>query len=135
VNRSSALGRALSGLAALLLLGLSWWTITGALRDVPQSRTIGQQVETVIRLACGVVSLAVVVTRFRWRAWAHRARTAWVVTLAAFVGLTALVWGAPQPHVALLFVVVALLVAWGILRALGPALAAEPAPGAAGGAG
>jgi hypothetical protein len=124
VNQRSMWRRLLSVCAALLLLALSWWTETGGLHDVPQSRTIGQQVETVVRLACGLLGLAAVVTRIRWGAWARPVRIAWAITLAGFVGLSALVWGAPQPLVALLFVVVALLLAWAIVWALGPALAA-----------
>jgi peptidoglycan/LPS O-acetylase OafA/YrhL len=128
VNQRLVWRRLLSLCAALLLLALSWWTLTGGLRDVPQSRTIGQQLETAVRLACSLLSLATAVTRVRWGAWARRVRIAWGSTLAAFLGLSALVWGAPQPHVALLFVAVALLLAWAIVWALGPALAAEPAP-------
>ena len=41
------------------------------------------------------------------------------MALAATVGLSALVWGPPFPLVALLFVAVALLLAWGLLWALG----------------
>jgi hypothetical protein len=124
VNHGSVLRRLLSICAALLLLGLAWWILTGGARDVSQARTLGQQVATVIRLACGLLSIAAVLTRVRWRGLARRVRIAWVVTLAAFVGLSALVWGPPQPHVALLFVAVALLLAWVILWALGPAFAA-----------
>lgn len=121
---ASVARRLLSACAALLLLALTWWTISGGLHDVPQSRTLGQQVETTVRLACGLLSLATVVTCVTWRALARRVRISWAVTLATSVGLSALVWGAPQPHVALLFVVVALLLAWGIVWALGPVRAA-----------
>ena len=124
MNHGSVLRRLLSMCAALLLLGLGLWTISGGLRDVSQAATIGQQAETAVRLACGLLSIAVVVTRLRWRPWARPVRIAWVVTLAATVGLSALVWGPPQPHIALLFVVVALLAAGALLWALGPALAA-----------
>jgi hypothetical protein len=55
----------------------------------------------------GLLSIAAVVTRVRWRVFGRRVGIARAVTLAAFVGLSALVWGAPQPHVAALFVVVA----------------------------
>ena len=121
MNGSSIPRRLLSIVAVLLLLALAWWTVTGGLRDVPQSRTVGQWLETIIRLACGVLSVSTAVTRFWWRVFARRVRFAWTVTLAGFLGLTALVWGAPQPHVALLFVVVALLLAWAVVWALGPA--------------
>jgi hypothetical protein len=114
----------LCGCAALLLLGLSWWAITDGLRNLHQARTTGQVTETAIRLACGLLSIAVVVTRFRWRALARSVRIAWVVTLVLWVGLSPLVWGPPMPQVALLFGVVALVVASAIVWALGPAPAA-----------
>ncbi len=62
--------------------------------------------------------------RAMWRPLARPVRLAWAITLAGFVGLSALVWGPPQPHVALLFVVIALLLAWVLIWALGPAPAA-----------
>jgi hypothetical protein len=91
--------------------------------------------ETAIQLACGLLCIAAVVTRFRWRRLSRPARIAWLVTWAVWVGLAALVWGPPMPHIALLFAVVALLVAWAILWVLGPALVAQPAPAAEGGGG
>jgi hypothetical protein len=103
---------------------LAWWTISGGLRNLTQARSIGQQVETAIQLACGLLGIAAVVTRFRWRPLGRPVRIAWVVTLAATGGLSALVWGPPFPLIALLFVVVALLVAWALIWALGPGLAA-----------
>ena len=116
------LRRLLCGAAALLLLALAWWTLSGGLKNLRQARSPGQQLETAVQLACGLLGIAVVVTRFRWRRLGRPVRLAWVVTLAAFVGLSALVWGPPQPHIALLFVAVALLISWALLRALGPGL-------------
>jgi hypothetical protein len=124
VNQRSVMRHLLCAVAALLLLGLAWWTISGGIRDLPQSKTIGQQAETAIRLACGLLSIAAVVTRFRWRPLARAVRVAWATTLAATAGVSALVWGPPMPHIALLFAAVALLMAWGIIWALGPAVAA-----------
>jgi hypothetical protein len=124
MNLNSVARRLLCGCAALLLLALAWWAVSDGLRNLHQVRTIGQQLETVIRLACGLLSMAVVVTRFRWRPVSRPVRIAWVVALATAVGLSALVWGPPMPHIAVLNVGVALLVAWAILWALGPALAA-----------
>jgi hypothetical protein len=125
MSYGSVVRRLLCACAALLLLGLAWWAVTGALRDVPQATSTGQQVETAIQLACGLLSIGVVVARFRWRPLGRPLRIAWVATLAATAGVSALVWGPPFPLVALLFVVVALPVAWVILWALGPACAAE----------
>jgi hypothetical protein len=105
--------------ATLLLIGLAWWTIAGGVRNLPQSNTVGRQVETAVQLACGLLSVLVVVTRFRWRRWGAPVRTAWAIALAASAALSALVWGPPQPTIAILFAAVALLVAWAIIRALG----------------
>lgn len=124
MNTNLVVRRLLCGCATLLLLGLAWWTLSGAVRNVAQAKAFWQQVETAVQFAGGLLGIAVVVTRFRWRSWFRPVRLAWAVALAAFGGLSALVWGPPQPHVALLFVVVALLLAWAILWALGPA----PAP-------
>jgi len=123
VNAKMAVRRLLCVGATLLLLGLSWWTLQGGVRNVHQARLLGQQVETAVQLAGGLLCLAVVVTRFRWRPWSRRIRIAWVVTQALFVALSALVWGPPQPLIALLFAAVALLLAWALLWALGPAVA------------
>ena len=121
MNQVSVVRRALCVAAVLLLLALAWWTIAGGLRNLTHTTSIGQWVETAIQLACGLLGVALVVTRFWRRPLGRPVRLAWVVTLAAWVGLSALVWGPPQPHIALLFVVVALLVAWALIRALGPA--------------
>ena len=116
--------RGLSVCAALLVLALGWWTVAGGVRNLHQAGTSGQQLETGIQLACGLLCFAAVVTRYRWRSLFRRLRIAWVITLSAWVGLSALVWGPPQPLIALVFAVVALLVAWAMLWALGPAPAA-----------
>jgi len=121
IGSLSALRRLLSAGAALLLLALAWWAIKGAVNDALQSRNAGQVAETVIRFACGLLSVAAVVTRIRSRALARPVRIAWAATLAASAGVSALVWGPPMLHVALLFAVVALLLAWAVLWALGPA--------------
>jgi hypothetical protein len=124
MNGNSVVRRVLCGCATLLLLALAWWTLSGGVRNVHQARTIGQQVETAIQLACGLLCLGTVITRFRWRMLFKRVRVAWLVTQSAWVALSALVWGPPMLHIALLFAVVALLLAWAILWALGPAPAA-----------
>jgi hypothetical protein len=122
MNYRSVGRRLLCGCAIVLLLGLGWWTFTGGLRNLRQADTLGQHVETVIQLASGLLCIAVVVTRLRWRPWSRPVRIAWLVTLVAWVALSALVWGPPMLHIALLFAVVALLLAAAILWALGPAL-------------
>lgn len=76
------------------------------------------------RLTRGLLSLVVVVTRFRWRRWGAPVRTAWAISLVVTGGLSALVWGPPMPIIAVAFAAVASLVAWAIIGALGTALAA-----------
>ena len=128
MNVRAVVRQLLCACAALLLLGLSWWALTGGVRDLQQAGTRGQVGETAIRLGCGLLSIAVVVTRFRWRALARRVRIGWVVTLVLTAGVSALGWGPPMPHVALLFAVVALVLASAILWALGP-VTSEQRPG------
>ena len=124
MNHISVVRRLLSACAVLALLGLAWWMVSGGLRNLAQARTIGQRVETAVQFACGFLSVATVVTRFRWHRFGRPVRVAWAIALAAMVGLSALVWGPPMLHIALLFVAVALLLAWAIIWALGPAPAA-----------
>jgi hypothetical protein len=124
VNHSSVLRRLLSLITALLLLAFAWLSVSDGLRNLRQARTLGQHAETLIRFACGLLSVAVVVTRFRWGFVSRPVRIAWAATLAAAVGLSALVWGPPMVHIAVINAVVALLVGWALIWALGPALAA-----------
>jgi hypothetical protein len=124
VKLGSVLRRLLSLVAALLLLALAWGMVSDGLRNLRQATTLGQHAETLMRFVCGLLSVAVVVTRYRWGFISRPVRIAWAATLAAVVGLSALVWSPPMAHIALLNAVVALLVAWALLWALGPALAA-----------
>lgn len=113
--------RRVSLTVAITFLGiLAWGTIAGGIGQLPRVATRGQGIETGLQLACGVLSVLVVLTRFRGHAWSHAVRVAWIVSLAATAGLSALVWGPPQPAVALVFVAGALVLAWGALHALGP---------------
>ena len=79
----------------LLLLALAWGALSGGLGQLPRSRTIGQQVETAVQLACGLLSLLTVCTCFWRRRWGPPVRTVWAISLVAAAGLSALVWG---PH-------------------------------------
>ncbi len=114
----------LCGCAALLVLALGWWGVSDGVPNWRHARTIGQHAEAALRLACGLLSVAVVVTRFWRRRFSRSVRIGWLVTLVAPAALSALVWGSPVLHVALLNAGVAVLVGWLALWALGPALAA-----------
>lgn len=116
--------RILLAAAVLVLLLVAWGALSGAVRQMPRSRTAGQKIETAVQLACGLLSLLAVLTSFRWRRWASRVLAAWAVSLAATAGLSALVWGPPQPTIALVFAAGALLVALGIIRLLRAGVAA-----------
>ena len=109
----------------LLLLALAWWGLSGAARQFSRSATIGQEVETAVQLACGVLSILVVLTCFWWRPWAPAVRAVWAVALGAAAGLSALVWGPPVPLVGLAFAGGGLAVALGIIWALRRAAASD----------
>lgn len=93
--------------------------IVVSVRQVRRSQAdLGQQVETVVQLMCGGLTLLVVVTTFYGRRWP---------TPFALPGVSlALVWGPPVPLVELLFTGLALLVAWVVIRALRTAGAKAP---------
>jgi hypothetical protein len=123
VNISGVARQVLCAIASALLIGLGWWTTSGGLRNVHQAGNIGQWLETAVQLACGVLCVATVALRF-WQRQFHRpVRIVWLATLMTWVGLSALVWGPPMLHIALLFATVALLIGWALLWALGPARA------------
>lgn len=75
--------RILLACATLLLITVAWGTLSGGLHQIPQSRTLGQKVETTAQLACRLLSLLSVLTCFRWRRWGaagdHLAATDWNV--------------------------------------------------------
>jgi hypothetical protein len=110
--------RILLACTMLLLLVLAWGALAGGLRQLPGSHTVGQRIETVVQLVCGILTLLVVLTCFGWRKWDRLVRIVWAVSLAMAAGLSSLVWGPPMPFIALLFAVGALLVAWAITWAL-----------------
>jgi hypothetical protein len=108
--------------STMILVALAWSALSGAVRQLPRSRTRGQRVETVVQFICGILSLLSVLTCFRWRRWAPPVRTAWGVSLGTAAGLSALVWGPPMPLIGLLFVAAALLVARAVTWMLDTAL-------------
>jgi hypothetical protein len=128
VQGSQNLRRGLLACTLLFLVWLAWQALAGGLRQLPRSRTAGQKVETVAQLACGLLSLLVVLTCFWRRRWAPRVRAIWGISLATTAGLSALVWGPAMPLVAVLFTAIALLVARAIQWALRSAVVAISPP-------
>jgi len=110
--------RGLLACTILFLLWLAWQTLSGAFRQISRSRTVGQKVETVVQLECGLLSVLVVLTSFRCRRWAPPIRTIWGISLATAAGISSLVWGPPMPLIGILFVGISLLVARAVTWAL-----------------
>ncbi|MFO7799812.1 MAG: hypothetical protein R6V22_08560 [Rhodohalobacter sp.] len=100
------------------LLLLARWAIVGGVRQWSHSNTFGQQIETIVQLLCGLLSLLVIFTTFRLNQWAKPIRVAWAISLVLTAGLSALVWGPLMPLIALLFSALALLIALGIIWGL-----------------
>jgi hypothetical protein len=114
--------RGLLACTLLFLILLAWKALSGGFRQLPRSRTIGQKVETVMQVECGVLSLLVALTCFWQRQSASLVRTLWGISLAIVAGISSLVWGPTMPLIGGLFVMVALLVAratkWALRTAL-----------------
>lgn len=103
------------GICIILLLVISWIAITGGLDQLPRSETIGQKAETFIQLICGILSLMTILTLYLWKKFAQIIQYAWAVSLVITAGLSALVWGPPMPHIALIFGAAAFLFSAGVL--------------------
>lgn len=103
---------------SVLFLFITWWALSGAIRQIPRAETFGQQAETVVQIGCGLLSFLTVVTIFWWRHRAKPIRTAWIFFFAMTAGLSALVWGPAMPLIALFFTIGAFLIAWGMIWAL-----------------
>ncbi len=110
--------RLLSASAALALLALAVWMTSGGVHNLARAKTLGQRLENAVQFVCALLSVATVVTRYRWHHLSRPVRMFWAIALAAVAGLSGLVWGPPMPLVALLFVLAALLMARVILRVL-----------------
>lgn len=116
-HQRAGLRRALRFCVSILVLALAWEALAGAWDQLPRAHTVGQVAESWIQMACGVLSLGVVVTCFRGGAWTRPVRAAWAASLALTAGLSALVWGPPMPGMALVFAAFALFMAWAAHRA------------------
>ena len=79
------------------------------------SRTIGQIVETIVQLACGLLSLLSTITCFHWHRFRHAVRAAWIISLTTAAGMSSLVWGPPMLTVGLVFATGAFLVSIAII--------------------
>jgi peptidoglycan/LPS O-acetylase OafA/YrhL len=96
VNARRVVRRALPAVATLLLLAVAWGALSGGVGQFQRSHTAGQRIETVVQLACGLLSLLMIATAFPRRRRARAIRVAWVISLAATAGVSGLVWGPPS---------------------------------------
>jgi hypothetical protein len=118
MRRAVTARRALLVLATLLLLVLAWGALAGAVRQLPRAVTFGQQLQTAVQLACGVLTLLLVPASFVLRRWTPTIRAAWLAGLVAAAGLSGLVWGPPMPLIALAFALLAYAAGRLVLRGL-----------------
>jgi hypothetical protein len=118
IRRQSAARTVLLFATSALLLALAWTVLGGAARQLERELTVWQQVETVVQLGCGVLTLLLVPTYIRPGRWATPVRAGWVGSLAVAAGLSGLVWGPPMPLTALLFTLLSVGVGLAVLRVL-----------------
>ena len=97
---------------------VAWMTLSGGLRQISRSRTLGQRAETAVQLVCGLLSVPSLLTCFRWQRWGPPARVVWAISLAGAAGLSSLVWGPPSVMVGLVFAAGTLLLALAVVRLL-----------------
>jgi hypothetical protein len=97
---------------------IAWMSITGGIKQLPHSLTIGQKVETILQLACGLLSLVTVITCFTWTRMRRTIRIAWSISLTLTAGISSVVWGPPMIFIGVVFALVALFVALIIIKLL-----------------
>ena len=110
----------LSTLTVLLLLALTFEGITGGVRQLPQSDTPGQVVQSLAQLLYGIFALLMIATAFRWREYARLVQIAFVASCVIAASLASLIWGATSIVTGVLAgagaLVIASLLVW-LLRA------------------
>jgi hypothetical protein len=104
---------------------VAWMALSGGLRQISRSHTLGQRIETTVQLGCGLLSVLSLLTCFRWRRWGPPVRVAWAISLAGAAGLSSLVWGPPSVAITLVFLAGTLLLALAVVRLLRLGLAEE----------
>jgi hypothetical protein len=107
--------RGVLAVAVLLLLALAWTGVVGGQEQLPQARTTGQLVETILQILSGTLSLLSVVTVFWRRSWSQAVQSSWAVSITMVAGLSSVVWGDTTWSIGLLSAGGALLVSLGIL--------------------
>ena len=124
MNLSPVVRRISLTVALLALLGLAWSGISGGVRQIPQSHTAGQWVQTIAQLGFGVFGLLSVLTTVWGRRWHAPVLTCWVVSVTVAAGFAAVVWGGKVLGVGLLSASASLLIALAVVWLLRFGLAA-----------
>ena len=115
VNSRTIVPRVILTSAILLQLAIAWIALSGAFDQLPRCRTTGQQVETVVQVACGFLSILSAITCFAWKRWRRFVRTAWTISFVVTASLSSLVWGPPMLAVGLAISALAFLAARAII--------------------
>lgn len=118
MNHKRVIRYTLLAVVILFLVVLAGWAISGGVQQFPRTQTFGQNVETIIQILCGILSLLVIFTCFWWKKRAKPVRVAWGLTLVLMAGLSSLVWGPPMPVISLVFSGVTLLIVLAVLWVL-----------------
>jgi hypothetical protein len=118
LRHGTAVHLGLLACTALSLCWLAWRALSGGIRQLSRTCTLGQKIETAVQLESGLLSLLVLLSSLRRSRWAQPIRHIWSMTLVVTAGLSALVWGPPMPHVGALFAALALLASQAITWAL-----------------
>ena len=99
----------------LLLLAQAWVLISGGLNQISRSQAIGQAIETIVQIACGLLSLLIVINCFYWQKLRRSVRLVWLISLIMTAGISSVVWGPPMLIVGVIFAALAFLVGRAII--------------------
>ena len=106
-------GRATRVVAIILFAALAWTGVSGAFHQFSHTdNTLGQQVQSAMQLAFGVLSILGPVTWFWARRWSRPVLIAWALSVALGGGLAPVVWGESSVLTGIVSGVASLLIAW-----------------------
>ena len=105
------LRRALTIIAVLLLLALTWLGISGGITQWSDTVSSSQRVQLATQVWYGAFALLTVVTAFKWPQWQKLAERGFLVGAVAAASLATMVWGEASLLAGVLSGIGALLVA------------------------
>jgi hypothetical protein len=101
----------LAGLTVLLLLALAFQGISEGVRQLPQSSTIGQYVQSASQVIYGVCAVLSIATAIRWQRFAASAQFGFIASCVVASGLAAVIWGGASVGAGVFAAVAALAIA------------------------